>query len=276
MSKTFVRDSVNPAHANTLDVRLPEGAVLFQPLAGPATRFAAWLIDLGLCLVVLIAVNLALIPLRPASADAAQACSLILFFAVPIAYGIAFESWWRGQTPGKRALCLRVADAGGRQLKTWQVIVRNLLRAVDALPHLYLVGGASCLATARAQRLGDLAAGTVVVHTARLSLPDLVALADSKHNTLRGHPVLAVRLRARVGPAEAELALQAVRRRDALDPTARMALFREMAARFHAVMPLPEDLREGLTDEQYVRNVVEVLFHARRSAEQAAVGAAGR
>ena len=206
------------ARTNTLDIRLPEGVVFSLPLAGPATRFAAWLIDLVLCLAVLAALNLGVWPLLLVSPDVAQALSLVLVFVVPIVYGIAFEAFWRGQTPGKRIFRLRVMDAGGLRLDLRQVIVRNLLRAVDALPQLYLVGGVACLVTARAQRLGDLAADTVVVRTERLPAPDLTQIATGKYNTLRDHPALAARLRQRIGPAEAGLALQALLRRNALEP----------------------------------------------------------
>ena len=254
---------MNSARTNTLDIRLPEGVVFSLPLAGPATRFVAWLIDLILCLGVLAAVNTLLRPLVLLSDDVSQAVSVVMFFAVPMVYGIGFEAFWRGQTPGKRLLRLRVMDAGGLRLDVRQVVIRNLLRAVDALPQLYLVGGVACLATARAQRLGDLAADTVVVRAERRAAPDLAQIAPGKYNTLRDHPALAARLRQRVGPDEAGLALQALLRRNALDPGARVELFARMAARFRTAVPLPEALEEGLTDEQFVRNVVDVLFHAR-------------
>ncbi len=147
------------ARTNTLDIRLPEGVVFSLPLAGPATRFLAWLVDLIICIGVLGAVNSVLRPLQLVSPDMAQALSVVMFFVVPMVYGIAFEAFWRGQTPGKRLLRLRVMDAGGLRLDLRQVIIRNLLRAVDALPQLYLVGGVACLVTARAQRLGDIGGG---------------------------------------------------------------------------------------------------------------------
>ena len=248
---------------HTLDIRLPEGVVFSLPLAGPATRFLAWLIDLGFTLLALLAINTVLGIFGVFVGDAAAGVSTVMLFAVPILYGVIFEGFWRGQTPGKRALRLRVMDAGGLRLDVRQVVVRNLLRAVDLLPWLYLVGGAACLLTRRAQRLGDLAAGTVVVRAERPTLPDLTPLASGKYNTLRDHPVLAARLRQRIPAAEAGLALQALLRRDALDPRPRGELFARLAERFCAAVPLPPELVEDLTDEQHVRNVVDVLFQAR-------------
>ena len=197
------------------------------------------------------------------SRDVSQALTVVMIFAVPILYGIAFEGYWRGQTPGKRLLRLRVMDASGLRLDLRQVIVRNLLRAVDTLPYFYFVGGVACLTSAKAQRLGDLAADTVVVRAEKPAPPDLAQVAGGKYNTLRDHPVLAARLRQRVSPAEAGLALQALLRRATLEPTARVRVFEQMAARFRLAGPLPDELVEDLTDEQLVRNVVDILFHAR-------------
>ena len=256
------------ARAHSLDIRLPEGVVFSLPLAGPGTRFLAWLVDLLGVLGLLFLVNTAVHLLFIFTPDAAAGVSILLTFAVPIFYGIVFEGFWRGQTPGKRLLRLRVMDARGLRLDLRQVIIRNLLRAVDGLPALYLVGGAACFFTARAQRLGDLAADTVVVRAERPAAPDLAQVAAGKYNTLRDHPVLAARLRQRVPPAEAGLALQALLRRNVLDPEARLELFAPLAARFRAAGPLPEELTFDLTDEQLVRNVVDVLFQSRAAAQK--------
>jgi uncharacterized RDD family membrane protein YckC len=258
----------------TLDIRLPEGVVFSLPLAGPATRFLAWLLDLVLTLAVILALTQLLRPLQSLLPDVAAGISILLFFAVPIFYGILFEGFWRGQTPGKRCLRLRVMDAGGLRLDFRQVVIRNLLRAVDILPQFYLVGGAACVLSRRAQRLGDLAADTVVVRSERLLAPDLAQIASGKYNTLRDHPVLSARLRQRIGPAEAGLALQALLRRNTLEPQARTTLFAELAARFRALVPLPEEIALDVTDEQYVRNVVDVVFHS-GSAARATAAAAG-
>ena len=256
--------AVTSAKKYTLDIRLPEGVVFSLPLAGPATRFLAWLLDLVLTLAVILALSTVLRPLFVLLPDVGAGVSALLFFAVPILYGILFESFWRGQTPGKRALRLRVMDAGGLRLDFRQVVIRNLLRAVDSQPlFCYLVGGAVCLFSRRAQRLGDLAADTVVVRSERLLAPDLAQIAPGKYNTLRDHPVLAARLRQRVGPAEAGIALQALLRRNTLEPPARAELFAQLAARFRAAVPLPEEVEMDVADEQYVRNVVDVVFHAR-------------
>ncbi len=249
--------------ADALRIFLPEGVTFALPLAGPVTRFLAWLVDGLVTSLVFKFVDLFLLPLFIVDADFGMAVRVALFFAVPIAYGAFFEWRWRGQTIGKRMLRLRVVDAGGLRLRFHQVFLRNLLRAVDQLPIFYLLGGACCLLSRRAQRLGDLAADTVVVRTAPVVEPDLAQLMAGKYNSLRDHPALAARLRQRISPAEAGVALQALLRRETLDAPARVSLFAALAARFRAAAPLPEELTDGLADEQFVRNVVDVLFRAR-------------
>lgn len=263
---------MNAPKFNTLLVRLPEGVSFSLPLAGPVTRFLAWAVDCAATLLIFNLLN-QLLPLVAWGRDFLGALQALLFFAVPILYGIGFEALWRGQTPGKRVLRLRVADAGGLRLRFSQVALRNLLRAVDVLPVFYLVGGAACLLSRRSQRLGDLAADTVVLRVRQPAEPDLRHVMAGKYNSLRDHPVLAARLRQRVGPAEAATALNALLRREELEPAARVAIFADLAARLRAAAPLPEVLAEGLTDEQLVRNAVDVLYQTRASVPAPAAGA---
>ncbi len=265
----IVSGSVTTARQNSLDIRLPEGVVFSLPLGGPAARFLAWLVDIVLAYALAAFLVSNLRYLGAFLGQFAVALYVIIYYLVPILYGMVFEGLWRGQTPGKRALRLRVMDAGGLRLEFRQVFIRNLLRAVDGLPLFYLVGGAACLLSPRAQRLGDLAADTVVVRSLPVFEPDLTQLVSGKYNTLRDHPSLAARLRQRIPPAEAGLALQALLRRNTLEPAARVELFSEVAGRFRAAVPLPEELAEDVTDEQYVRNVVDVLFHTRAADRKA-------
>jgi hypothetical protein len=84
-----------------------------------------------------------------------------------------------------------------------------------------------------------------------------------KYNSLRDYPHLEARLRQRVSPREAGLALQALLRRNQLDSQARLDLFEQMAAHFRSLVLFPAEACEGITAEQYVRNVVDVLFRPR-------------
>src|ERR1051325_8017582 len=245
---------------NTLIVRTPEGIVFSQLLAGPVTRFLAWLIDGACILAIILVLGIVAGLLGLISAGFAQAAYLILYFAISTGYSMILEWHWRGQTIGKRVLRLRVVVAQGLRLHFSQIIIRNLLRNVDLLPGLYLIGGLSCLLSRRAQRLGDIAANTIVIRTPQLSAPDLDQLLAGKFNSLRQHPHLEARLRQRVSPAEARLALQALVRRDELDPVARVQLFAELAEHFKTLVAFPPEAIESVPDEQYVRNVVDILF----------------
>jgi hypothetical protein len=130
----------------------------------------------------------------------------------------------------------------------------------------YLVGGITTLLNRKGQRLGDLAAGTVVIRIPRLASPDLESLLGSRFNSLRTQPHLAARLRQRIHAAEAAIALQALLRRDDLEPAARIALFRSLADDFRAQVAFPPDIAESLTDEQFVRNVVDLLYRPKAPA----------
>jgi uncharacterized RDD family membrane protein YckC len=246
----------------TLALRTPEGITFSLPLAGPASRMLAWSIDAA-CLAAAGSIIGGLAGVFSLVApDAAAAIAALAYFVLQTGYGIACEWLWRGQTLGKRVLRLRVLDQQGLRLRPSQVVVRNLLRAVDVLPLCYLVGGAAMLLSRHAQRLGDFAAGTVVVRIERAGAPDLDQILPGKYNSLREHPHLEARLRRVIRPEEAWLALRALLRRDELEPGARVALFGELAAHLRSRVAYPAETVEALTDEQYVRNVVDVVFRA--------------
>ncbi|CAN5252896.1 hypothetical protein BH23VER1_BH23VER1_07780 [soil metagenome] len=251
---------MSPGRVTTLTVRTPEGVPFALPLAGPTTRAMAWLIDLLVLALIMIGVVIALTPIQALSADHWLALVLLASLVVPVGYGILFEWWWRGQTIGKRVVGLRVVDETGLGLTTEQIVMRNLLRMVDSLPFFYAVGGSFCALGTRCQRLGDLAAGTVVVRSIKESVPDVGAILKDKYNSFREFPHVEARLRQRVGPDEAQVALLAIARREAFDPAARLELFRSLAAHFRAIVEFPDEATHGLTDERYVRNVVDSLF----------------
>jgi len=245
---------------NTLIIKTPEGIEFSLLLAGPITRFLAWAIDLGTIIALITILNVVFGLLGILSRDLAMAANIIGFFIVSIGYGILTEWYWQGQTLGKRLLRLRVMDEQGLRLKFSQIVIRNLLRFVDSLPALYLVGGLACLFNVRAQRLGDFAANTVVVWSPRIAEPDLNQLLESKYNSFREYPHLEARLRQHVTALEAQIALESIVRRNDLDPGARIELFRELSGYFKSFVGFPQEATDGISDEQYIRNVIEALF----------------
>lgn len=244
----------------TSNFRTPEGIVFSFQLAGPVTRFVAWSIDFGSIIALSVTVRSLLGLLGIVSQDIASAAGILAYFVISVGYGIAMEWYWRGQTIGKRLLGLRVMDEQGLRLQFSQVVIRNLLRAVDSLPAFYMVGGVVCLITHQAQRFGDLAANTIVIRNPRISEPDLDQIFTGKYNSFQDYPHLMARLRHKASPLEAGIALQALLRRDELDPQARVELFREIASCFRKMVAFPQEATDGISDEQYVRNVADILF----------------
>ncbi len=243
-----------------MSIRTHEGIAFSLLLAGPMARFLAWLLDLFCIMITVIVTVILLMVFRVISRDFVQALVVLLFFIIPIGYGIAMEWYCRGQTLGKRLLRLRVMDQRGFRLQFSQIVVRNLLRFVDSLPAFYLVGGIVSLLSPHGQRLGDLAANTIVVRSPEIAEPDLDQLMPGKFNSFREYPHLGARLRQASSPEGSTIALQALMRRSELDPKARVELFTEIADHFRSLVRFPQEATEGISDEQYVRNVVDILF----------------
>lgn len=247
-----------------LTIRTPEGVTFAMPLSGPFSRFLAWLLDAACLMAVTKATSLIVDLLGVINPDLSRAFSIILFFGVSIGYGIVLEWYWNGQTLGKRVVGLRVMDIRGLRLRPGQIVIRNLLRAVDSLPLCYLLGGTICLISRYNQRLGDLAGNTVVVKTTQLPEPRIDQILDqTRYNSLRNHPHLVARLHQQISPKEADLALRALARRDELEPVARVDLFRTMAALFKQKVVFPKEAVDSISDEQYIRDVVDLLYKKR-------------
>jgi uncharacterized RDD family membrane protein YckC len=141
------------------EVITPEGVPLQLPAAGAVPRALAWLIDLAVRFGVLTMMGM----LLGALGGFGQGLYLVAMFLVFWAYPIVLEGWF-GQTLGKKALGLRVVARDGAPAGWMAAITRNLLRTVDMLPFGYAVGLLACLFDAHARRLGDMVAGTLVIH----------------------------------------------------------------------------------------------------------------
>jgi uncharacterized RDD family membrane protein YckC len=254
---------MNSARPSRLSIETPEGVVFSFELATPVTRALAWSVDTAAIVVANIILGQIAKLVATMSADFANALSVAGFFVISVVYAIILEWRWRGQTVGKRLLGLRVMDIHGLRLQFPQIALRNLLRVIDMLPFLYLVGGLTAVFSRNAQRLGDMAANTIVTRERKAEIPDIEQIAPAKYNSLLSQPHLAARLRSLVTPEGAALAVRAVTLRDRYDPLARVVLFRELAAYFRRLVEFPEESVENLTDEQYVRCVLRVIYGVR-------------
>ena len=249
----------------TLRITTPDGIVFAIPLAGPLVRGLALGLDFMVVTGLLYALRMALLPFAAVLPDIGGGTMILAAMVIQVCYGMILEGFWGGRTLGKRVLGLRVLDDRGLRLRFSQVLLRNLLRPVDALPFCYLVGGVVAFLNRHCQRLGDLAAGTVVVgHVPAVSPPDF--LGQDKFNSFRQHPALEARLRQKTDPVEAAILAQALARREDLAPDSRLALYADLADHFRQKVRFPESVVLGLTEEQFLRNTADSLFRqARRS-----------
>lgn len=157
---------------------------LERPLAGPGSRLVASIVDHIILALVYIATLFALflagvsVPASPYFFEKAGpwvlAVIILLFFSSYWAYFIGCEFILNGQTAGKRYISIRVAGEEGLPVSFMSVIIRNFLRLADGIG-FYALGGAVMFFSSRAQRLGDMAAGTVVVSE---EIPEYSARTD--------------------------------------------------------------------------------------------------
>jgi uncharacterized RDD family membrane protein YckC len=164
-----------------LVVTTPERVTFDYQLAGPGSRFLAQLIDFPLQLVALALSVLAGLGLGvlTGSQAVAMVTGVVLGFLTIWGYYPVIETAWGGQTLGKHIFGLRVVGDRGEPISFVQALVRNLVRLVDFLPLLYGIGLVVLFLNGRGKRLGDLAAGTVVVREkGGVSLARLVARSE--------------------------------------------------------------------------------------------------
>lgn len=144
-------------------VPTPEGIELSLKVAGPMPRARAWLLDLLIRLAILLVLGMVV----GALGKVGSGLMLLIAFVLEWAYPVLFEVLRNGQTPGKRACDLRVLHEDGTPVQWRASVARNLIRVVDFLPVFYGFGLIAMLLNRDFKRLGDLAAGTIVVHTER-------------------------------------------------------------------------------------------------------------
>jgi uncharacterized RDD family membrane protein YckC len=157
-----------------VEIVTPENIAFEYRVAGPFRRLLAYVIDVILRAVVVFVAGVVLLFVGALSGGALAGVAtgfwLVLFFVLDWFYGGAFEALWNGQTPGKRLLQLRVVTTDGQPITAWQAVLRNVLRAADAMPSspmglvpTFQLGLLAMTFNRRFQRFGDLICGTMVV-----------------------------------------------------------------------------------------------------------------
>jgi uncharacterized RDD family membrane protein YckC len=230
----------------------PEAVRLDVDLAGLGSRGIAIMLDFAIQLGVFYGGMLLFVLSGLASGAAVNlkfALLSIWVFAVFWGYFLLFESIWSGQTPGKRALKIRVVQPGGEPLTWVQSMVRNLVRLIDFLPVLYGIGIVTMLISKRYQRLGDHAAGTIVVHERLKERP-----GQHFFGTVQPAATGAIDT-VGIGEDEYQLARGFLERRFTMETGARAALAAQVAAVLQSrVGPGPPPYRG---DEIYVETVAQ-------------------
>ena len=155
-------------YEDRVTIPTPEGVDVDLSLAGIGSRFIAALIDTAIKVIALVGFFIFLFGGTSLLGGGdltslGSAAFYIVAFLILFAYDVFFETLSSGRTPGKRWTGLRVVRMGGRPVGFVASAIRNMVRIVDFLPSLYLIGIIAAISTKMNQRLGDLAAGTVVV-----------------------------------------------------------------------------------------------------------------
>ena len=270
-------------YADQLNIETPEQVELRFPIAGIGSRFLAILTDsfiqgvtlfflfLGFALIVSAAPKIpgAVAALSDTGAKWFVAAVVVFYFLLYWGYYSLFEAFWNGQTPGKRLLKIRVIKDSGRQITLFEALARNLLRVIDMLPSFYLVGVITMLCNREQKRLGDLVAGTIVVHERSNEQPLMSHNSRTFTASLYPHPLEADR-----EPVSSLVPADGVARLDAgdlnvidtffsraldLDLDKRAEIAGRIAARMSTKMRIP--LPDGIAPER----VLESIAHSMRA-----------
>jgi uncharacterized RDD family membrane protein YckC len=241
--------------------------ILSQPVAGIGSRGLAALVDSIIIVIIVLALVFGALALNAVSPGAGAVGPLLILVVVvasvtPVVYYVAFEVATAGRSAGKIIFGLRVVDLSGVPVGLGDSLVRNLVRILDFLPLLYGVGVVSMFLGRQPRRLGDLAAGTVVVHDhglGRLSpfeVSPLVGVVSTAGNP--GPPIMALE---RGGRFELDLMQEFLSRRGLSNETRRRVASDLVAA---LSVRLGAPLRDEQTNEDPVRLLERAYLQLRQ------------
>jgi uncharacterized RDD family membrane protein YckC len=241
-----------------LEVRTPESIEFSYELAGLGSRFLAVFVDLLVQIGILVALFIGLtyaaarIPTAHTHISSGEerfaesvviAILVFIVFMIFFGYFILFETFWNGQTPGKRLLGIRVVRDGGYPVDFGSAVVRNVIRIVEAGLGFYAIAAICALASRENKRFGDMAAGTIVVREGRSGAPATLKAAMARADRGSG---------AYLTADERNLINGFLSRRDALDPVRRRTLAAALAERVRT--RAPADLQR-LDDESLLERI---------------------
>ncbi|HEY7064775.1 MAG TPA: RDD family protein [Chloroflexota bacterium] len=253
--------------AESYVVQTPENVAISYELAGVGSRFIAAATDSLIQIILIILIVLAIgaasafgsmfRPIRDlGAADPSRATVwfvailVLALFLLLWGYYAAFEMVWNGQTPGKRLARLRVLRQSGYPIGPIDALIRNLVRLVDFLPVGYGLGVVVMLVDGRSRRLGDLAAGTIVIKERRaLRATELLPTEPTLDEPLELLPNV-----ERLTPADYSLLREYLLRRERLAPTARASLARDLGQALATRLDAPPPVN-GVDADEYLLTV---------------------
>jgi uncharacterized RDD family membrane protein YckC len=242
---------------DVLTVRTPENVSFEFELAGVAARALAWVVDVLVMTVLITTASCVVSMLQVVAGGLATALLFVAIFLVQWWYSAVAEWWTGGRTVGKALVGLRTLDERGLRPTFVQCVIRNLVRIVDLLPALYLCGGAAALADRHGRRLGDLAAGTVVVRERKAPLPAQIVPPSQRYNSFIGDP-LVLHAARRITPPEREAMVALALRRESLPLGVRHELFGRLCAHLEQRLGVPRP--PYFSEEKYVLNLTAVAL----------------
>lgn len=246
-------------YEDTVRLATPEGVELEFALAGIGSRLAARLIDLlliGALLFAAAVVASGALDGSSASDAAVAIVSIVAAFAVIWGYDVFFEAFASGRTPGKRATGLRVVGDRGEPITFTSAAVRNVLRIVDEYLTVWIAALVSITRSERNQRLGDMAAGALVVKDRATALGESPSVSIGALDQL---PAAATWDATAVTDDEVATARRFLERRASLDVSSRARLAADLANRLR---PKVHGVAAATSDEQFIELLVAVKARA--------------
>jgi uncharacterized RDD family membrane protein YckC len=242
----------------------PEQVALDFDLAGIGSRFMAVLID-HLIQVLVIVGGALLFALLGVALNPLWTVALIFLFVFVVQWGYftIFETLRNGQTPGKKLIKIRVIKSNGRAITVFEAMTRNFLRMIDMLPTAYLVGMVTIFIDSKNRRLGDMAAGTLVVH--ERAEADAMALAPWKQ-TVASQTSGGIYDVRKLGVSDLEVIETFLARRYDIETYARNVTGEQLATMMRAKVDIQKS--EAPNDETFLEELAKALrdtasFHLR-------------
>ena len=256
-----------------LTIQTPEKVGFQYLLGGLGSRATAFILDTGIRVLFLSVIFLGFrltaqwIPvldpsgvLSGLSKNWIIALGVIAYGLIDLGYFLLFEALWNGQTPGKRQQRLRVVRLDGAPIGLLGSAIRNILRAVDILAGVYPIGLVVMFLSQKSQRIGDYAAGTVVIVERSRGMPKVETSVHESHAEPRGDIETHI---STLRPKQYQVLKSFLKRREAMDSDHRQHLARLLAQRLLERWEISYKL--DISYESFIEKVVDSYESIRRA-----------